>query len=200
MLAKLMFFSARSKCIGWCWERFYAISIQNFKCCKLWKVCPTWRTNTANQRGGSEWEPIKILLERDRGSNKMNTASNTRFGLTTHVGQDHAATGVLLALGTNNQLHGLENATEQQLEPHWPTPVRPVSTTGQTGPTGETWELPQKGPYTGQAGVAHRSDRFKPRNPQSTKQAYRAPNCPTWNNSNTVQQRTHPNVHPSKTQ
>jgi hypothetical protein len=48
----------------------------------------------------------------------MNTASNTRFGLTTHVGQDHAATGVLLALGTNNQLHGLENATEQQLEPH----------------------------------------------------------------------------------
>jgi hypothetical protein len=28
---------------------------------------------------GSEWEPIKILLEEVRGSNKMNTASNTRL-------------------------------------------------------------------------------------------------------------------------
>jgi hypothetical protein len=27
----------------------------------------------------SEWEPIKILLEGDRGSKKMNTASNTRL-------------------------------------------------------------------------------------------------------------------------
>jgi hypothetical protein len=30
---------------------------------------------------GSEWEPIKILLEGDRGSNKMNTTSNTRLRL-----------------------------------------------------------------------------------------------------------------------
>jgi AAA+ superfamily predicted ATPase len=30
---------------------------------------------------GSEWEPIKILLEGDRGTNKMNTASNTRLRL-----------------------------------------------------------------------------------------------------------------------
>jgi hypothetical protein len=45
---------------------------------------------------GSEWEPIKILLEGDRSSNKMNTAFNTRFRLTTQVGQDHTATGVLL--------------------------------------------------------------------------------------------------------
>jgi hypothetical protein len=35
---------------------------------------------------GSEWEPIKILLEGDRGSNKMNTALNTRLRLTTQVG------------------------------------------------------------------------------------------------------------------
>jgi hypothetical protein len=40
-----------------------------------------WRTKTANQRGGSEWEPIKILLEGDRGSNKMITTSNTRVRL-----------------------------------------------------------------------------------------------------------------------
>jgi hypothetical protein len=40
-----------------------------------------WRTETANQRGGSEWEPIKNHLEGDRGSNKMNTASNTHLRL-----------------------------------------------------------------------------------------------------------------------
>jgi hypothetical protein len=34
----------------------------------------------ANQRGG-EWEPIKILLEGDKGSDKMNTTSNTRLRL-----------------------------------------------------------------------------------------------------------------------
>jgi hypothetical protein len=32
---------------------------------------------------------------------------------TTHVGQDHPATGVLLVLGTNNHLQLLENAAEQ---------------------------------------------------------------------------------------
>jgi hypothetical protein len=50
---------------------------------------------------GSEWEPIKILLEGDRNSNKMNTASNTRLRLATQVGQAHVATGVPLDLGTN---------------------------------------------------------------------------------------------------
>jgi hypothetical protein len=59
----------------------------------------------------------KNILEGDRGSNNMNT-SNTRLRLTTQVGQDHAATGVLLALGTNNQLHGPENAAKHQLESH----------------------------------------------------------------------------------
>jgi hypothetical protein len=57
----------------------------------------------ANQRGGSEWEAIKILLKGDGNSNKMNTASNTRLRLTTQVGQAHAATEVLLDLGTNRQ-------------------------------------------------------------------------------------------------
>jgi hypothetical protein len=47
----------------------------------------------------------------------MNTASNTRLRLTTQAGQDHAATRVLLALGTNNQLHGPENTAEHQLKP-----------------------------------------------------------------------------------
>jgi hypothetical protein len=55
------------------------------------------------ERGGSEWEPIKILLEGDENSNKMNTSSNTRLRLTTQVGQAHVATGVPLDLGTNRQ-------------------------------------------------------------------------------------------------
>jgi hypothetical protein len=66
------------------------------------------------REGGSEWEPIKILLEGDEGSNKTNTASNTRLRLTTQIGQVHVATGVLLNLGTNFQPHRLENAAEHQ--------------------------------------------------------------------------------------
>jgi hypothetical protein len=31
------------------------------------------------REGGSEWEPIKILLEGDGNSNKMNMASNTHL-------------------------------------------------------------------------------------------------------------------------
>jgi hypothetical protein len=63
----------------------------------------------------------------------MNTTSNTRLRLTTKVGQDHAAIGVLLDLGTNNQPHRPENAAE-----HIP---RALLT------------------YTGQASEHHRSDR-----------------------------------------
>jgi hypothetical protein len=90
--------------------------------------------NGEPERGESEWEPIKILLEGDRGSNKMNTASHTRLRLTTQVDQSHVATGVLLALGTNKQLHRPENAAEHQTR---------ASLT-----------------YTAQAGEHHRSDRF----------------------------------------
>jgi hypothetical protein len=63
----------------------------------------------------------------------MNMASSTRLRLSTQVGQDHAATGVLLALGTNNQPHRPENAAEHK--------TRALLT------------------YTGQAGEHHRSDR-----------------------------------------
>jgi hypothetical protein len=90
------------------------------------------------REGGSEWEPIKILLEGDGDSNKTNTASNTRLWLTTQVGQAHAATGVLLDLGTNKQpsepkqtnthsgnLHGLLPVLHWS--DRWPAPVRPVT-------------------------------------------------------------------------
>jgi hypothetical protein len=63
----------------------------------------------------------------------MNTASNTRFRLTTQVGQAHAAIGVLLDLGTNSQPHRPENAAEHK--------TRALLT------------------YTGQVGEHHQSDR-----------------------------------------
>jgi hypothetical protein len=106
----------------------------------------------------------------------MNAASNTHLQLTTQVGQDHTATGVLLVLETNNQPHRPENAAEHK--------TRALLT------------------YTGQDGEHHRSDRsllvnpgdfhrialhrsgrcntpvrlVPARKPQNTKQAYRAPN------------------------
>jgi hypothetical protein len=108
-----------------------------------------------NQRGGSEWEPIKVLLEGDENSNKMNTASNTRFRLTTQVGQAHAATGVLLDLGTNKQpfeskhtnthngnLHGLLPVLHRS--DRWPAPGRPVDSVGQaSGYSSRTTSVPE---------------------------------------------------------
>jgi hypothetical protein len=158
------------------------------------------RNRNGEPERGSEWEPIKILLEGDRGSNKMNTTSNTRLRLTTQVGQDYVATGVLLALGTNNQLHRPVNAAEHQLEPYWPPPVRPVSTTGQTGPC--WWNL-----GTSTKRPPHRSgwcsspvrlvQARKPQIYQTGLPSFKL--TQTWNIRNTRQQRTHPNVHPSKT-
>jgi hypothetical protein len=103
-----------------------------------------------NQRVGSEWELIKILLEGDGDSNKINMASNTRLRLTTQVGQVHAATEVLLDLETNKQpsepkhtnthsgnLHGLLPMLHRS--DRWPaavrpvTPVRPVDSADQAG-------------------------------------------------------------------
>jgi hypothetical protein len=88
--------------------------------------------------GGSEWEPIKILLEGDGDSNKTNTASNTHLRLTTQVGEVHAVTEVLLDLGTNKQpsepkhtnthsgnLHDFLPALHRS--DRWLAPVRPVT-------------------------------------------------------------------------
>ena len=116
---------------------------------------------------------------------------------TTPVGQDHAATGVLLVLGTNNHLHELKNAAELA--------TRALLT------------------YTGQAGEHHRSDRSllvqpgnfhrrplhrsgrcsSPVRPvQARKPQIHQTGLPsskltqTRNSSNTGLQRTHQNVHP----
>jgi hypothetical protein len=77
------------------------------------------------REGGSEWEPIKIFLEGDRNSNKMNTASNTRLRLTTQVGQAHVATRVPLDLGTNTHILPTRERSEHQTS-------SPLTNTGQT--------------------------------------------------------------------
>jgi hypothetical protein len=91
------------------------------------------------REGGSEWAPIKILLEGDGDSNKTNTASNTQLRLTTQVGQAHAATEVLLDLGTNKQPSEPKHTNTHSENLHdllavlhwsdrWTAPVRPVAT------------------------------------------------------------------------
>jgi hypothetical protein len=129
----------------------------------------------------------------------MNTASNTRLWLTTQVGQAHVATGVPLNLGTNTQPS--HPRTQQNTKPrvYRPTPVRLVSTTGPTGLC--WWELATstKWIHTGQAGATHRSDRSEPESPPNHQTGQPTSKLTqTRNNSNTGQQRTHPDVHPSK--
>jgi hypothetical protein len=99
------------------------------------------------REGGSEWEPVKILLEGDGDSNKTNTTSNTCLRLTSQVGQAHVATGVPLDLGTNTQpsepkpnnthsgkLHGLLPVPHRSDRWSAPvTPVRPVDSAGLAG-------------------------------------------------------------------
>jgi hypothetical protein len=151
-----------------------------------------------NQRGGSEWEPIKFLLEGDGYSNKTNTASNTCLRLTTQVGQVHAATGVLLNLGTKFQPHRPENAAEHQNS-------SPLTNTGQTGEhlgsdrslLVELGDFHRIAPHCS----GRRDTLVRPvsaRKPQTTKQSYRALNRPKLETTNTGQPQTHPNVHPSK--
>jgi hypothetical protein len=95
----------KSQTIGWMrWPILW--SLMRISCAELLNVdarCNCEGPIRRTREGGSEWEPIKILLEGDGNSNKMSTASNTRLRLTTQVGQAHVATGVPLDLGTNTQ-------------------------------------------------------------------------------------------------
>jgi hypothetical protein len=43
-----------------------------------------WRTETANQRGGSEWEPIKILSQKNSTYIPIATPSHTQTSGSTH--------------------------------------------------------------------------------------------------------------------
>jgi hypothetical protein len=123
---------------------------------------------------GSEWGPIKILLEGDGSSNKM--TSNTIIRLTTQIGQAHTATRVLLDLGTNSQPHRPENVAEHN--------TRALLTYSRQAGEHHQSDRPllvKTGNF--HRAALHRSDRcntpvrpVQARKPQNTKQAYRAPN------------------------
>jgi hypothetical protein len=106
----------------------------------------------------------------------MNTASNTRLRLTTQVGQAHAATGVILDLGTNSQPHRPENAVEHKTRAS-------LTYTGQAGEHHRSdWSLLAK-PGDFHRTALHRSGRCNTpvrlvpaKKPQNTKRVYRAPN------------------------
>jgi hypothetical protein len=93
--------------------------------------------NGERERGG-EWEPIKILFEGDRGSNKMNTASNTRLRLNypswSRPRSHYSAINprnqqtTFRAKHTNTHsrnLHGLLPVLHRS--DRWPAPVREVT-------------------------------------------------------------------------
>jgi hypothetical protein len=118
----------------------------------------------------------KKLLEGDGESNKTNLASNTHLRLTTQVGQVHAATEVLLNLGTNSQPHRPENAAEHQNS-------SPLTNTGQTSEQHRSDRSLLVKPGDFHIMAPHWSGRcdtpvrpVSPRKPQNTKQAYRASN------------------------
>jgi hypothetical protein len=99
-----------------------------------------WRTDMANQRGGGEWEPIKILLERDRGSNKKNTASNTCLRLNyPSLSRTHSHWS---ATDPRSQQKTFQAKTHKDVQRKLArlaacaTPVRPMACAGQTGDTG----------------------------------------------------------------
>jgi hypothetical protein len=66
------------------------------------------------EKGGSLWEPIKILVEGDNNSLDR-TPKITRFALLPSVCQNHVATEVLLVLGTNT-ISSLDSYTHTAAE------------------------------------------------------------------------------------
>jgi hypothetical protein len=120
----------------------------------------------------------------------MNMASNTRLRLTTQVGQAHAATRVLLDLGTNSRPHRSENTGEHKTQ----------ASLTYTGQAVSTWRLPQKSStlvkpvqHTGQTSPSQKAPKHQTGLPSSKL-------TQTRNSSNTGQWRTHLNIHLSKTQ
>jgi hypothetical protein len=90
----------------------------------------------------------------------MNMTSNTRLQPTTKVGQAHAATGVLLDLGTNSQPHRPENAAEHKTRAS-------LTYTGQAGENHRSDRSLQVKPGDFHITDLHRSDRSKPESPKT---------------------------------
>jgi hypothetical protein len=101
-----------------------------------------WRTEATNQRGGSEWVPIKILLEGHRDSNKMNTTTNTRLQL--NYPSWSRPCSHWSATDPKNQQTTFRTKTHQHAQRKLArlaacaTPIRPIASVGQTGDAGQT--------------------------------------------------------------
>jgi hypothetical protein len=131
----------------------------------------------------------------------MNMASNTRLRLNYPSWPRPRSHWSVTGPRTNNHLHRLENATEHQLEPHWPTPVRLVSTTGQTGPCWWNLGTSTKRPLHWLGWCSSPVRPIQTRKPQIYQTCLPSSKLiQTQNRSNTGQQRTHPDDHLSKTQ
>jgi hypothetical protein len=133
----------------------------------------TWRTDTANQRGG-EWMGADKNSSRWRWRLQQDQHSFQHTSLTHYPSwprpcRHWSATGPRNQLPTSQTRERSGTQTTSLTELHrsgwWAPPVRPV-------PAGETKWLPQNNSYTGQAGAAHRSDQLKPESPKT-------PNRPT---------------------
>jgi hypothetical protein len=115
--------------------------------------CPRGRDNEGPKRrtreGGSQWEPIKILLEGYKGSNKMNTASNTRLRLNNPSWPRPRSHWN--ATGPRNQHTAFRTKTHEHTQRKLArlvacaTPVKPMACAGQTGDTGQTGGQSQSG-------------------------------------------------------
>jgi hypothetical protein len=103
---------------------------------------PTEGPIRRTREGGSEWEPIKILLEGDRCSNKMNTTSNTRLRL--NYPSWSRPRSHWSATDPRNQQTTFRAKTHKHTQRKLArlaacaTPVRPVACADQTGDTGQT--------------------------------------------------------------
>jgi hypothetical protein len=94
------------------------------------------------REGGSEWEPINVLLEGDRVSNMMNTASNTRLQL--NYPSWSRPRSQWSATDPRSQQTIFRAKTHQHTQRKLArlaacaTPVRPMACAGQTDDTGQT--------------------------------------------------------------
>jgi hypothetical protein len=173
-----------------------------------WKERNQWRIETGDQRVGSEWEPIKILLKGDGYSKKMNTTNKHVSGSTTQVGQDHVAIVVLLVLGTKTQPSEPKHTNTHNRNMQGLLPVLHLSDlvcAGHTGDTGQTGEKCRSGRWLQKPG--NKCSR-KPWNKTTSKTQTARKENPTQNlaklleiyqelnSSNTWQQGTHQDVHP----
>jgi hypothetical protein len=136
-----------------------------------------WRTDTANQRGrewmGADKNSSRRKWKLQQDEHGFQHMSPTHYPSWPSPRSHWSATGP-----RNQHTHPSDPRTQRNTKPrvYWPTPVRPVSTTGQTGPCWWNWATFTKWLRTGQTGETHRSDRSQPESPQSTKQANRPPN------------------------